>query len=803
MPNGRADPDRFASASLRNMAANLTGPLSAGARDLALAIDADASTVLPAGVREPMVIVAPATHLGGETLVVRATATPAGGVPVGLPPLTFASYTESGAFLPLWIPDVAPSSRITVVDATLSFAVSRIGADGVEAEIPAANVAQMLQARVVGGVLGQVLVIVSAEKARVRRVARYCAAMRSVAFAYRDALDRTGADLAVPRLADRIEFDAATRSVITLSAREADEDYRRRLTLSRPFIMPNARSIRRLLNGPGADGEPNQGAIAGLGFASRFKVQEETNGFAVAIRVVSTDAARRTTFLQYLRDTSLILPGASPSDDAVHAARFLPGALASAQAALRADLRAAFDWPANSAVAPLLARALARLGAARQALGAAGPWQVLRAQDDNGGSRYELGLGVDLSGPEPAELDAMAAARPGALADLETRSAAASSTSERRSLNSLHALLAMMEPRPSADDPDGQWLLGPCGLRTAHRLDASRLYVSHLSAFGLAVTGPDTVQPAVPVEFSAMMEAPGQASSNVVLVNGLTSAAAAYEADPDSGGAAPWETLTEADALAAWAAVPPSGDTGQASLVFKAAGIEPIDKPSRSVEQLAGVSPELRATLRLDPALSADVLAGNLEAAATLRRVTSALRASHLVSVLPLVFNAGGARRVMLVVGVIGLPGAGVNLAERRATAFRWYAVPLHGARPTLGSVGSRAKFTAPGTGLWAVVVLGYARRGRNDPYEFRVTLPEGVNLDLRQYEFMMNVLERSFPIGVEINTFDIRQRHVDLDGDGQPDTLTPSVARTYRPFRRTSYRGQPAAGLFQAESGD
>jgi hypothetical protein len=59
-----------------------------------------------------------------------------------------------------------------------------------------------------------------------------------------------------------------------------------------------------------------------------------------------------------------------------------------------------------------------------------------------------------------------------------------------------------------------------------------------------------------------------------------------------------------------------------------------------------------------------------------------------------------------------------------------------------------------------------------------------------------MNVLERAFPIGVEINTFSVRRRHVDLDGDGIPDPLPPAAARTYRPFHRPRQRGEAGVTL-------
>ena len=59
-----------------------------------------------------------------------------------------------------------------------------------------------------------------------------------------------------------------------------------------------------------------------------------------------------------------------------------------------------------------------------------------------------------------------------------------------------------------------------------------------------------------------------------------------------------------------------------------------------------------------------------------------------------------------------------------------------------------------------------------------------------------MNALDQTYPIGVEVNTYAIRQRHVDLDCDGSPDPLTPTVSKTYRAFRRRRHRGQVAVTL-------
>jgi hypothetical protein len=62
--------------------------------------------------------------------------------------------------------------------------------------------------------------------------------------------------------------------------------------------------------------------------------------------------------------------------------------------------------------------------------------------------------------------------------------------------------------------------------------------------------------------------------------------------------------------------------------------------------------------------------------------------------------------------------------------------------------------------------------------------LPDGALLDLDQYGYVMNLLEALCPIGIEINTFDIRRSHV-ADVGGTPTFLSSSASRTYHRYRR------------------
>jgi hypothetical protein len=84
------------------------------------------------------------------------------------------------------------------------------------------------------------------------------------------------------------------------------------------------------------------------------------------------------------------------------------------------------------------------------------------------------------------------------------------------------------------------------------------------------------------------------------------------------------------------------------------------------------------------------------------------------------------------------------------------------------------------------MVCLGHARRGLADPYEVRVELPQGAVLDRDQFGYVMNVLENLCPLGIEINTAELRRSHVQFGEDGvdQP-FLARDASRTYHRYRR------------------
>ncbi len=779
-------PDRWAASSHDSMFANLTAPFAAGAQTRDIDIDATGQAEVVEVTRDPFLVVAPAGRLDGAGLRVSAQLLPSHD-PSSFATVTFAPYTEAGAFLPLHLPTVDPDAR-TAAPFTLAISVSDVAADGTLTAVPAAQVASRVQLQLIEGMFGRLLYAVSAEKHTIRRQGRALAAMRRLAGAQDNALDRVGAEVGVPRLADRLAADSGHivlkpwTDAGGAAIAEPDDIYRRRLALFRPFLKATRQRLSEALNGPGASTDPNAGLLSGLGVTARFAINEEVNPFAVAVHLISAGPdAVRTNFFTYVRAVHLLWPQDEATANGVHAARALSSEVKTGVQTLRASLRQSFDFPAQAAMAPLLAAALDRLGRVRRALGQATHWTVARAQDNTAGSRYELGLGVDLKRPVAADLDALAnaVAHPPAIADAE-----------------LAALVAGMTPQTSAADPLGAWLLKACGLQTAYDLDGATTYVSHLPTFGLAIAGPVNGAVGTAINLQAAYEAPGDPTANLVIHNGMAAALAQWTAS----GEAAWTKLSTADAITAWNAAAPHAAADPPLAIFRAADLLDLTTPAPTVAQIEALPPELVTAIALPAPLAAAVLAGTPSASNDLLKLKAILTANGLASVLPLTTTD---HRVILAIGAIGLPGVGVNLSDRRSTGFRWYTVPLTGSGGDIKPIGSRSVFTPGSAGLTAVVVLGYARQpGLNDPYEFRIDLTGGALLNVSQYEYLMNLLGEILPMGMLVNTLAVRQGGVDLDGDGHADPLPPSAARTFRPFQQRRHRGLIVPPLASGSSG-
>lgn len=784
------DLDVMRSAAHQHMIAHLTAPFAAGAVDSIITISDEGKARTTRNTREPLLAVTLLNSLDRKGLKLSGTLDPDGVATPLVPSLMFSPYSEAGACLPLYRPGVDPSTR-TALPFVIQLALSEITEDGVERPIPPTEIHVHVEVRVIEGNLGRLIFLLGSEKPKIRRQAREIAAMRFLTNAHSDALDRFGAELGVPRFTDILDvqrdqkgkleivtrhFDAAGKPIV-----EADEEYRRRLKLYRPFASATRSRLSEVLNGAGVQTDPNRGPLAELGLQSRFAIREEDNEFGVSIHLVSAGGDHfRTNFLEHIRRSRLIWPNDVQAANDVHRARFLSSNHKDEVNTLRNSLRESFKFADNAAIAPMLVDALERVARCRRALGDNSPWRVLRTQDSTGGSRYELGTGIDLEILSAKKLGQLIAA-------LEDPARQPATDLAGHIDMEVEELLKSMTPRPAAEDPEAAWLLKPCGLQTIHRLNDTHMYVSHLPTFGMKITAASTTNPGVKMDLEAQYHAARDPGGNIVLLDALKEVTARWVA----GGAQAFTVLSEADAVnrLSHAVLPP----GAATTVLQKANLHVMTNPVAVTTQLKRLPPELVRTFQLAVPQALKILAGDQEAVQDLVRLARLLEEQGVSAALPLITDSN---EVVFVVGVIGLPEVGTNLSIRRSTGFRWYAVPIVGKAGEIKAVGSRSYFIPSEPGLCAIVALGYARRGLTDPYEFRVELPSEGLLNVGQYEFLMNALEHLYPLGVEVNTFSIRKHHVDLNGDGIADPLPPTVSHTYRRFRRRRYRGETGVVL-------
>ena len=298
------------------MFSHLIVPFAAGAVDREVVIDAVGVGTADWNAREPELLVALAKPLEEQGLRVSGTLDP-GGANTALGELEFFPYSESGGrpFV------VSPADGWSIGQHVHDTAHRQPRRQGRHVDpIAPVAIASIVTLRLIEGVLARLLYIAGAEKQRIRRQAREIIAMRRIDAARDHALDRIGADLGVPRFADQLSVPPpGTGELVTTIRREPDAEYRPRLRIYRPFLIPigarcstnstaRARSRRRMPVSHGSGRRPQ-----------RFSVLESNNPFAIAIHLVAAGPdARRINFLKFLRAAHLVQPlAAMPADNVV------------------------------------------------------------------------------------------------------------------------------------------------------------------------------------------------------------------------------------------------------------------------------------------------------------------------------------------------------------------------------------------------------------------------------------------------------------------------------------------------------
>lgn len=450
----RADPR--ASASLAAMSANLTPPLrSQGARLSEIELATDGTAVIEGAFR-PAVFVQLAASLEDEEI--RLSVDVSGVTKT----ITFASYTEVGAMLPVAVLPIDPTTQRS---ATTSATVSMIA----QPSPNAADVSRSVKLVVAEGNLGRLLFVQSVEKQRLRRELRKLRAYRQAALATGVALDRLGDDVALPRFSAALAHDAPSGSlkeVPYVSSAESDDDYRARVLLWRRFMAPTPRGLDELLNG----GPTQPSAMRDVGYAGRFVVDEGDAVRPVAVRLITIGDTLADDVLPKLSDAYMARPGelvptSIATDQGDHARRQV----------LWNALAQHYDWPGGARVNEDLGEALVMAAKARAELTGADPQLVLKAGADEPG--YELGLEIDLVPLSAGDLVALAAA----IAD-----------SGRAPLSDpqLEARVAAIEPPADpAQGGTGAWFLSAFGIASAVMLEPGRLAVSTLPTWGMRIDG--------------------------------------------------------------------------------------------------------------------------------------------------------------------------------------------------------------------------------------------------------------------------------------------------------------------------
>jgi len=745
------DIDKFAGNSLDHQRESGAGPLTAAMRTETLEIKANGEVTLPAGAYEPLLQIAPLEDLGDETYEVQiAQVAPAPAGPRAS--VRFAPFSEKDGFLPYASPAVGGDNTL------LNALVLRIRVRRNGTLLPFAQTRERLHVRYSEGRFAKLLAVAQVETIRTRRLGREITARRTTSLARGFQLDRIGRELAVPRFDNQLTNRG--QEIVLRPQDEADAAFARRLDIYRPFVMPTRARVLELLNG---DDSP----LRRLGAPNTFDILEEDNPFMVGFKVfgVGNGAAQgeamRLNYLDHLKRTTWIDPGQNTPS-----ARKLGQDARREQNAMRTRIRQSFTFSSTSKrnMAPWLARAFDRAGMLIKFLGANLRPEVIRAQDAAGGSRFELGLA--------AEIKALTASQVGDLRNRIQNAPKSDNPTVQGMLDTLRA--------KNLSDSKGLWFWEACGFRTATPLTNQRVLLSHVSMGTLTMEGPDgldRVDARKGTEFSARILS-GGSTLDAALANALAGGASGWPA-----GVADWSVVTPAQQNATLAGAA-FADLPQADL-FEKMGFAKLANYDGFVSSLRRYPPHAVRVLKIGSQLEQRLGANNASAADMLSLIADTLGSNGASSLALMKTNAG----LVFVVASIGLPQVGTNIGPRRSSDFFWGGTTIAGGDITVQGQGTRTFVRALGDGVYAASTLAYSRIGKTDPFEWRLTLPRDAVLKLPQYEMLMNMLERMFPIGVEINTWDIRRNNVAVQGN-TPQPLSPKLSRSYRPFRRPRFQG-------------
>lgn len=768
----------------------LTPPFAAAATHESVAL-VDGVLRISGPRQNPAVLVRLRPSLARTAVVVRAQV---GGE--DLQPVVFGGFSSSGCALPLYAPAAAMPDAEVGATGSFELTVRVWHLDGPDAAGVAHDVAavlaladaagapvaderagELVEAVVLEGTLARLVFLSTLEKQRVEAVSREVSAGRHVSLGRAASLDARGKDLSVPRL-----------------AAEDDDAYRARLSIYSSWRLATPTGFAAALNGPGAADEPNTGLPSLVGVTSRFRIVDQAEQLAVSMRLIEVGDDGGSPTRDRLAD---LLTSGLLIDLRRLPPKYLPSGTRERLTQVRATLLDAFTLTAG----PDQPRYLSALTASSLALAirllallTGDPnLDLQRAWTREPDGRHELGQGVQLARLNETRLDAARDGVQRAQAALAAGDVVALPGGSGDDIDSdLLTIIAGVVPRTVADDPLARWLFGAAGMATITAPAEGSVYLSPLPSLGLVIDGPATLARGESASYVARMR-PSDASGRHILVD-----EAWHRAQPtvETIGAVgdPMTPADLGDLLRELADLSLAATSALAPLV--GVGLTPASPSEFAARVLEAYDLDLLLAVKLDEPI--DAIDSDSAAARQLReRVVArsdALTANGFHSVRVITSPDGS---TLLLLGALSvLPGGSNRPGQPPPAAYRWYVteLPTPTPEPTpmalRRATGGSALLTGRRPGLALLVCVAYARRGLADPYEVRIELDDDSVMSLEQYGYVMNLLEHLCPLGIEINTFDLRRSHVSIEG-APPRFLSSRVSRSYTRF----VRRRPTAG--------